>query len=302
MKRFIQTTVLLLLVQVSFGQKMIRKETFQNNKIKDLEVSTSGGAIKVNGSDKESASVEIWISRNGNILGSSADLEKILNEHFDVTIQLEAGKLTASAKRKSGKSGNNPISVAFYVTVPESVNSNLKTAGGSIQLSALNGNQMFQTSGGSLQIRSLSGNITGKTSGGSINASNSQGDLQLNTSGGSITLDNCSGNIRVATSGGSINGKNLKGSIDAHTSGGSINMDMDTLSDDMVLATSGGSVRVKVPKGKYNINLKGSRVSLPSASNFSGTSKKTLAQGTINGGGKKIDARTSAGSVSLDFH
>lgn len=302
MKRFIQTTVLLLLVQFSFGQKMVRKETFQNSKIKNLEVSTSAGAIKVTGSNQEPASVEIWVSRNGNALGSSADLEKLLHEQYDVTIKLEGERLTASAKRKNGKSGNNSISVAFYVIVPESVNSNLNTSGGSIQLSTLNGKQTFHTSGGSLQIKTLSGNISGKTSGGSINASNSKGDLQLNTSGGSINLDNCSGNMRVATSGGSINGKNLEGAIDAQTSGGSITMDMKTMSDDIVLATSGGSVKVKVPEGKYNIDLKGTRVSIPASRNFSGRSNKSLAQGIINGGGKKIDARTSAGSVSLDFH
>lgn len=302
MKKFIQTTALLLLVQFSFGQKMVRKETFQNSKIKNLEVSTSAGAIKVTGSDQKPASVEIWVSRNNNILGSSADLEKLLYEQFDVTIKLEGERLTASAKRKNGNNGNNSISVAFYVTVPESVNSNLNTSGGSIQLNTLNGKQTFHTSGGSLQIKSLSGNISGKTSGGSINASNSQGSLQLNTSGGSINLDNCSGNIRIATSGGSINGKNIAGSIDAHTSGGSITMDMKTISNDIILATSGGSIKVKVPEGKYNIDLKGTRVSFPSSRNFSGKSKKSLAQGSINGGGKKIDARTSAGSVSLDFY
>ncbi|NJI75981.1 DUF4097 domain-containing protein [Sphingobacterium kitahiroshimense] len=302
MKRFIQTTLLLLLVQVSFGQKMVWKETFQNSKIKDLEVSTSAGAIKVTGSNNQPGSVEVWVSRNGNLLNSSADLEKLLHEEYDVVIQLESGKLTASAKRKKGNNGNSSVSVAFYVTVPESVNSNLSTSGGSIQLSALNGKQTFRTSGGSLQIKSLAGNISGKTSGGSITASNSQGDIQLNTSGGSINLDNCSGNIRIATSGGSINGKNVEGLVDAHTSGGSITMDMKRMSDDITLATSGGSVKIKVPEGKYNVDLKGSRVNLPSAQNFSGKSNRSLAQGAINGGGKKIDARTSSGSVSLDFY
>lgn len=301
MNNLIKTFVLLFIVNHAIGQQMVKKETFDLNKIKELVVNTSGGQIKVDGTKTGSASVEVWVSRNGARLSSSDNLEALLREHFDVNIELQAGKLSASAKRKNGQRGNNPLTVAFHVVVPQNINTNLQTAGGSINLNALNGVQNFQTSGGSLNLKTISGQINGQTAGGSINATDCDGTIQLTTSGGSINLDQVTGKIAISTSGGSINGKKLSGSIQGQTSGGSITMDMQNVSDNIALSTAGGSVRINVPQGSYNVDLNGSRVTLPSSANFSGTSKKTFAKGTINGGGKKISGSTSGGSVSLDF-
>ncbi|MFD2553394.1 DUF4097 family beta strand repeat-containing protein [Sphingobacterium tabacisoli] len=301
MYKLIKTIILLFIANLAIGQQMLRKETFDLNKIKELTVSTTGGQIKVDGTKSGSASVEVWVSRNGMRLGSSDNLEALLKENFDINIELQGGKLNATAKRKNGQRSNSPISVTFHVTVPQNVNTNLQTAGGSITMNTLQGEQNFQTSGGSLNLSSISGNINGQTSGGSISASNCDGNVVLSTSGGSINLDKISGKVKVSTSGGSIQGKNINGAIQGHTSGNSITVNMNSISDDISLSTAGGSVRLHVPQGKYDIDLKGSRVELPSAANFSGTSKKTSAQGTLNGGGKKISASTSGGSVSLDF-
>ncbi|MDR2281736.1 MAG: DUF4097 domain-containing protein [Sphingobacterium sp.] len=301
MNKLIKTVILFFIANLAVGQQMLRKETFDLNKIKELTVSTTGGQIKVDGTKSGSASVEVWVSRNGMRLGSSDNLEALLKENFDINIDLQGGKLNATAKRKNGKSGNSPISVAFHVTVPQNVNTDLKTAGGSITIRSLQGLQNFQTSGGSLNLASISGSINGQTAGGSINVTDCDGNVVLSTSGGSINLDKVSGKIKVSTSGGSIQGKNIDGAIQGHTSGGSITMNMHRVSDEIALSTSGGSVRLNVPQGKYDIDLKGSRVELPSSGNFSGTSKKTFAQGTINGGGIKVSASTSGGSVSLNF-
>ncbi|TDQ76507.1 DUF4097 family beta strand repeat-containing protein [Sphingobacterium yanglingense] len=301
MYKLIKTIILLFIANFAIGQQMLRKETFDLNKVKELTVNTTGGQIKVDGTKSGSASVEIWVSRNGMRLGSSDNLEALLKENFDINIDLQGGKLVATAKRKNGQRGNSPISVAFHVIVPQNINTSLQTAGGSINLNTLSGVQNFQTSGGSLNLKTISGQINGQTSGGSINATDCDGTIQLTTSGGSINLDRVTGKIAISTSGGSINGKKLSGSIQGQTSGGSITMDMQSVSNNIALSTAGGSIRINVPQGKYDIDLKGSRVELPSSGNFNGTSKKTFAQGTINGGGTKISASTSGGSVSLDF-
>ncbi|WP_164122267.1 MULTISPECIES: hypothetical protein [Sphingobacterium] len=301
MNNLIKTIVLLLIANHAIGQQMVKKETFDLNKIKELVVHTSGGQIKVDGTKTGPASIEVWVSRNGSRLSSSDNLEALFREHFDVSIELQGGKLSATAKRKNGKRGNNPLSVAFHVIVPQKINTNLQTAGGSINLNTLSGLQNFQTSGGSLNLKTISGQISGQTAGGSINAVDCDGTIQLTTSGGSINLDQVTGKITVSTSGGSINGKKLSGTIQGQTSGGSITMDMLNVSDNIAFSTAGGSIRIHVPQGSYIIDLNGSRVSLPSSANFSGISKKTFAKGTINGGGKKISGSTSGGSISLEF-
>lgn len=319
MKRILIALTLLITGYSLFAQELARKETFALSAIRDLTVSTTGGYIQVSGANQGEASVELWIQKNGNRFGGKGDLKKILNEHFDIVIALQGGKLTAEAKPKKGKTGNNPLSVSFVVIVPQKVNSNLQTSGGSIKLSNLDGKSTFQTAGGSLNIDRLSGTIHGrtsggsitgnhlngttelKTSGGSITIKDSKGQLEARTSGGSINLSEISGPMIVSTSGGSIKGDDLAGSLQAKTSGGSINIEMDKVVDLLDLSTSAGTINIRVPQGGYQVKLYGSGISLPNGANFSGKQAKRSADGTIGTGGAQIKASTSAGSVRLRF-
>ena len=67
------------------------------------------------------------------------------------------------------------------------------------------------------------------------------------------------------------------------------------------LKTSGGNVNITVPKGLgLNLDLHGSRVRTQ-LENFSGSMKDDDVEGTINGGGPMLSARTSGGSVRVSF-
>lgn len=66
--------------------------------------------------------------------------------------------------------------------------------------------------------------------------------------------------------------------------------------------TSGGHVTVSVPGGVgYDLELRGSRVRSDLA-NFSGQLERDEVEGTVNGGGARLFARTSGGTVRLNFH
>ncbi|MCY4778069.1 hypothetical protein ORI89_00290 [Sphingobacterium sp. UT-1RO-CII-1] len=319
MKKTLIALIFLITSTGLFAQELARKETFSLSAIKDLAVSTTGGYIQVNGAKQGEASVELWVQKNGIRFGNKGDLKKLLNEHFDIVIALQGGTLTASAKAKKGKTGNNPVSVSFVIIVPEKVNSNLKTSGGSITLNNLDGNSTFQTAGGSLTLNKLNGTINGltsggsitaahlngpatlKTSGGSITIKDSKGQLEARTSGGSINLNDIEGPMIVSTSGGSINGNDLAGSLQAKTSGGSVNVKMDKVVDLLDLSTSAGTINIRVPQAGYKVQLHGSGISLPNGSSFTGKQDKRSAEGTIGNGGAQIKANTSAGSVRLNF-
>ena len=89
--------------------------------------------------------------------------------------------------------------------------------------------------------------------------------------------------------------------MEAKTSGGSIDAEIVSPEDYIDLRTSGGSITVTVPKNNgYDLDLDGNRVRAD-LENFKGDMDKDAMRGTMNGGGTKVSARTSGGSVSLRY-
>lgn len=282
--RHIITIAFFLLFTYTFAQQKeitFVNKSFSASSIRNLEVQTSGGSIRVEGSSSQEASVEVILSHNGNQSRPNKNLKAIFDEEYDLELEVKNSILIAKAVRKNNR-GNNPLSVSFRVSVPTKTDIDLKTAGGSISLSSLDGKLSFTTSGGSLSINNVKGSISGNTSGGSISASNAAGHINLVTSGGSIQLNG------------------LEGEVIAQTSGGSISASFEKVTGPIDLSTSGGSVKIIVPKDGYELNLKGTSVNKPSG-NFVGASKRNSVIGKVNGGGHTIVASTSGGTINLSW-
>ena len=316
---FLTTAFLLAITALIAQDKNITyvEKDFAAAQIRQLEASTSGGWVNVEGGNQSKATVSVILRPNGKNKSKGKDLIAIFEREYDLDLTVRNGVLVAKAKRKDDR-GNSPLSVSLRITVPKAIASDINTSGGSITLNNLQGNQHFRTAGGSLTLTQLSGNIQGQTAGGSIHLENSQGEINLKTAGGSIKLDQVSGQVNIGTSGGSITAKTVSGSLTANTSGGSIslqdcegnikagtsggsiNASIQKITESLTLSTSGGSVKIQVPKGAYDLNLKGSRVVLAEGS-FQGNKAKQSVRGSINGGGYPITATTSAGSVTLSW-
>jgi hypothetical protein len=335
---------LLLSLQVVFlnAQNKYEKEPFltkqlSSESIKNVDVQTSGGSITVAGVSSN-ARIEVYVSPN-NMKDdlSKEEIQKRLDEKYDLNIAVSNNKLTATAKTKEKiKDWKKALSISFRIYVPQNVSTELTTSGGSIHLTNLSGNQDFTTSGGSLHIDGLSGKVNGRTSGGSIHLENSKDDIELTTSGGSIHAKNNSGNLNLSTSGGSLELKDLKGTIKATTSGGSVlgkdiqgeltattsggNILLSGLSCSLETATSGGNIDVsfkelgkyvkisnsagnialQLPKGKgFDLKLEASRIKTDRLENFSGKMEEDEVNGKLNGGGVPVTVRAGSGSISL---
>ena len=138
-------------------------KNFNGSSLKELQVETSGGSISVLGGQSDGFKIEMYIRSNGwngNKELSKEEIEDRL-EDYDILIGTEGSKVVATAKRKSNLKWNDKrnISIAFKVTAPRNVATNLKTSGGSIKIASLTGPQNFQTSGGSLKIDDLDGEL-----------------------------------------------------------------------------------------------------------------------------------------------
>ena len=227
-------------------------KTFSGN-IDAVRAETSGGSLTIEGGTDRNTKIEMFVRANnwnGRNNLDKAEIEERLRD-YDISITQEGSTIVAIAKRRNNDRDRatdrweKSVSISFKFYTPRNVATDLRTSGGSIHLSALNGKQRFRTSGGSLHLNDVTGDINGQTSGGSIHLDHCRstaGTLDLQTSGGSIHAEASSGNMRLHTSGGSIELNQLKGDVDAQTSGGSVRG--SDLEGDIKAGTSGGSVRL----------------------------------------------------------
>jgi hypothetical protein len=312
-------------------------KTFPASSVKSLEAETAGGHISVTGGTGSEAKVEVYIqSSNGNKNLSKDEIQKKLNEDYELSVTVTGSTLKAIAKRKNNKDNwNNGLSVSFTCYTPSAISTDLETSGGHISLSNLTGTEKFSTSGGHLDLEKLKGKINGSTSGGHITIKNSSenitlstsgghitaescsGDLDLTTSGGSLNLSDLSGKIHATTSGGNVHGENIKGdlnagtsggnvnlenlsgNVEAHTSGGNITVQVKEPAQYIKLNNSGGKVELQIPANKgYTLDLSG-KIKVGTLKNFSGDTGEDYMKGTLNGGGTKVNINSGDGRVTL---
>ncbi len=343
--------LLFLLLLVSAGSVMgqfnpdkdpFMTKALNNETIKDVFVQTSGGSIAVSGVSLSEARIEVYVrpsnGRNDKEF-SKDEIQKKLDELYDLDVSVANNKLTATAKSKERiKDWKKSLSISFKIFVPKNISTDLSTSGGSIHLTNLSGKLDFSTSGGSLHIDNVSGTTNGQTSGGSIHLTNSKDDIELTTSGGSIEASHCDGKLRLTTSGGSlrlsdlkgtirantsggsVEGKDIEGELDSHTSGGSIRL--DDLSCSLETSTSGGNISVSMKElGKYirinnsagnidlrlpknkslDLDLSAQKIKTDQLENFSGRVDDDEVKGKINGGGIEVSVRAGSGRINLEW-
>ncbi len=316
--------LLLSVPSTSLAQKYDHDEIIEESfKVSDgslLTLDADLGSITIEGGS--GSEVVVSVIKGVNKV-SNSEAERLFDRYevsFDKTSRgLEIkGDYDKPAGRINWRRG---LKVHYEIYVPEDIELDIKTSGGSIQVENVAGDATLKTSGGSLQLRDLDGRVTARTSGGSIQGHNLGSIADLYTSGGSINIDGAGGSIEAKTSGGSINIADVNGTVDAQTSGGTIRLKeiagavnaktsggsieaeiLGQPEDDMRLQTSGGSVTIHLDEdiqADIDAQASGGSVSTDFAVTVRGTMKRTKLQGEINGGGPLLTLRTSGGSVRI---
>ena len=258
--------------------------------------------------------------------GDDASVELTVEnaDKLDLSYEQENGTLTIRGRRRGPDVvgwfldwTNRP---SFRLTVPHEHDLSLRTAGGNVAISDLDGELSARTSGGSIATGEVSGAVQVETSGGSITVARAGGTVEATTSGGSIALGAVAGNVEARSSGGGIRIEEATGQvvartsggsiaigahgrIEARTSGGSIQATFHAPPDgDSRLRTSGGGIEVQLPDGiGFDIDAKtsGGRVVANLPVTVRGTIEKSALRGTTGGGGPELRLRTSGGSIRL---
>lgn len=278
-----------------------KTESFSVQASPSVKINTSGGHIEVVGHSENEVRVEMHV-RKGNRYYSASDTDL---DDYEITIEKQGNTVTASAKKENSRGGwfrsGDNFSISFKVFTPESSLVDARTSGGHISAENLQNDLSARTSGGHVSVDRIVGSMDLRTSGGHIEILNSNGNAEARTSGGHIDAENTQGDLNLRTSGGHISLKDVQGAVSGRTSGGSITANLLEVTGRLDLRTSGGSIKVKVPSETgYDLNLKGNRVNVR-LQNFTGDSERGRIIGEMNGGGHSIQARTSGGSVNVEF-
>jgi len=177
------------------------------------------------------------------------------------------------------------------------------THGGSIDLGEVGGPTRVETSAGSITVKAAKEQFGAITHGGKIEAGELNGPAQLETSAGSIKVRSARGPIVADTSGGGIEIDEVGDTVTAHTSAGSIVAAFTGQPrEDCRLTTSGGGINVRIAENlgfDLDARTSGGRVITELPVTITGEHKSGALKGKVNGGGKLLELKTSAGDIVL---
>ena len=282
--------ILISSIQIS-AQKLLHDKEFDVNSGQALTVDTPTGNIFIRTWDEDILSVKIYGNRKAE--------DKVTFEFNETGDGVEV----LAEKPNSFFNWFISVKLKYEILVPEKFDLKLKTSGGDILVSDVEGRNEVYTSGGDIKLRNLTGELKGKTSGGDIEVDGLNGNIDLRTSGGDIDLQKVRGDVSVGTSGGDIEIMSANGMVEAKTSGGDIKLNYRGENNGGYLSTSGGDIDIFLePDFSADVEFKTSggdiEVDFPNAS-IDGKIKSSRFKGKFNNGGKEFGAKTSGGDITV---
>jgi hypothetical protein len=327
---FVGSVVLALLAPAAHAAQQVFDRTIAVSPGGRLTVDADSSDVSVTGTNADQVVVHIEINASQDTLDS---LKLAAESNFDgvnVTI-----KNTARGLKRLW--GGGQMQGKVTVQVPRRYSVDLKTSGGNLVVTQIEGDAFGKTSGGNIRLGNLKGAVRMRTSGGNVTLDDLQGDAELHTSGGHIgarkvrgdvdletsgggiqleeitgsvkahtssghvTARRVRGNVDLHTSGGNVNAEAIEGAIRADTSGGSVHVDLIGPNRGVHATTSGGDIVMTVPEGITG-NLDASTAGGSISSDVPITTRtagNSRLSGEINGGGETIHARTSGGNIRI---
>jgi DUF4097 and DUF4098 domain-containing protein YvlB len=281
------------------------EKTFQVQPGVHIDVSTSGGEVRVESSNDLVVTI---VAKEHIRAGSDAEADEVLKK-LDLKLEQSGNDVTASAhyESKMGFHVGNwpPVQVDFIVSVPVSASADLKTSGGDIVVSDLQGAVHAHTSGGDVKLGAIGGNVDASTSGGNVVLSEGRSSVRLETSGGNVSAKHLVGPADLRTSGGDIKVDSVENTLKAETSGGDVKAGFDGgLKGDCTLSTSGGQVKASVGKEVgFHLDASTSGGSVDATGltitiDHGGMGRSSLS-GLVNGGGPVLKLRSSGGDIEV---
>ncbi len=178
--------------------------------------------------------------------------------------------------------------VQIDLTVPQSLDADVRTGDGNIDIQMASGNLHFDTGDGSITASGLRGTVEAKSGDGNISGQNFDGTLDASTGDGNI---NVGGRFDV------LNLRSGDGSIEAQAAAGS------KISESWTVESGDGRINMRLP-GDFQANLDAhtgdGSITLDVPVQVSGSLSHSEVRGKLNGGGGELRLRAGDGSIHVE--
>lgn len=131
-----------------------------------------------------------------------------------------------------------------------------------------------------------------------------QADLDVSTVNGKVAVEGVRGRLDVRTTNGGIRIDNAGGTVQARTTNGGIDAELRQIDagEDLSFRTTNGSITVSLPE-EIHANLTARTTNGSIRTDFPvqvvGKMSRTRIEGEINGGGGKLDLKTTNGGIKI---
>ena len=193
------------------------------------------------------------------------------------------------------------VSISYEIVVPADTELVAKSGSGSQSIGDVAGPVKASSGSGSLQIGSIGGNVTVSTGSGSIRVEAVTGALRAETGSGSVVVEETAGDVEVETGSGPVRVHGIRGALEVSTGSGGIEAEGDLAADWRLNASSGG-IRVRIPTdAQFELHARTSSGNIDSDHPVEVVGKLSRKEmnGTVRGGGHRLDLKTSSGSIRI---
>jgi len=265
-----------------------------------LKVQVSHADLQITTGDSRQA--HIVITLEGDDMARAEELFQKMS--FQVT---QDGKtVMVHAERLNGNlwSWNDwgGVQITVHATIPAIFDTDIETTHGDVELGSLDGFVKVGTSHGDVDAEALSGpQIIVHTTHGDVEVHSLKSDeVSVATSHGDIELGTVvAREFTARTSHADIEVAHIEGRANITNSHGDIDVYLPKTTSSY-LKTSHGDIEVEIDaKQGLDVSLNGGRVKVDDQLKFSGNLEDDRADGQLNGGGPRLEARASHGSITV---
>ncbi|HEY0139889.1 MAG TPA: DUF4097 family beta strand repeat-containing protein [Thermoanaerobaculia bacterium] len=251
-------TLFSMTLAVSAGAATLNEtvdRTFDVKPGANVALTNVNGGIRISSWDQP----RVRVIAKKEVDGDRDDLREAMKE-LRVDIQQRDGGLVIQTHYPKDSGGNGVLGwlfgdridaqVQYEVTVPRSMNLDVRNTNGSIRVSEINGSFELDTTNGKIELTRCAGAIDASTTNGSINA-----ELMKIAKGQPLRFETTNGRVTVALPG------DFTGEIDAATTNGSIDTDFPVTTTRVggnslrgAIGNGGGTqLRVRTTNGSVDI-------------------------------------------------
>jgi hypothetical protein len=265
-----------------------------------LDLRVSHADVSITTTDRMEAHVRVIVSADD----MDRAREYFESRNFDVRQSDNRVIVQMNPRKNNWSWSSGRVDLDVEVSIPAQFNAEVVMSHGDLEMGDLDGYLDLTNSHGDVEVASVNGEYVevklshgdvelGSASAESVKLFNSHGALQVGeVFSREIVAHNSHGDLSVGIKeGGTMELTNSHGEVDlamASAVAGSIK-------------NSHGDIDIKTRRdAAMTLDLEGSTVSIEDSFSFEGTSTSKRVEGTINGGGPLLKARTSHGSIGIE--